>query len=483
MPKLNSLNDTIAAISTPIGQAGIGIVRISGKEAFDIADKIFLSAKVKGESRKNNKPSRFKAYTINYGWIRNNSKVKSKNSKSKSSNGIIDEVLLSVMRKPWTYTKEDVVEINCHSGIVSLRRILDLVLKSGARLAEPGEFTKRAYLNGRIDLTQAEAVLDVIQAKTEAALSLGVSQLKGRVSFGINNIREVLLDILANLEASIDFPEEDIQTSSIRHTIKQILLVEKKLKVLLDTSSKGKILREGIRVVITGRPNVGKSSLLNALLEEERAIVTSIPGTTRDTIEEVINLGGIPLRFIDTAGIVQTRGLIEKEAVKKSREKIGTAELVLLILDGSKDITREDKVFIKELRKKIKIVVINKIDLPQKINISRLRSLGLKEKVVKISALRRKGLAGLEDAIVKRVWPSRLTGSEEIIVSNARHIDLLRKSFDSLTKAKIVADSGFFPELISFEIKEAIEYLDAIVGRKLEEDLLDKIFSEFCIGK
>ena len=490
MPKLNNLEDTIVAISTPIGQAGIGIVRISGKEAFNIADKIFLSVKAKDESKKNNKPSRFKTYTINYGWIVNGSQ-KSVNSnqkpvtrnQKKDNYQIIDEVILSIMRAPKSYTKEDVVEINCHSGIVNLRKILDLVLGSGARLAEPGEFTKRAFLNGRIDLTQAEAVLDIIQAKTEASLRLGVEQLKGELSSKINNIRERLLDIFANLEASIDFPEEDIDTSSIKKIFKQIDNIKGKLSDLLKNSSKGKILREGIKVVIAGRPNVGKSSLLNVLLKEERAIVTTVPGTTRDTIEEVINLKGIPLRLFDTAGIIEPRDLVEKEAVKRTRQIIESAELALLVLDGSKEISREDKIFLKELKEKIRIIIINKIDLPQKIDISKLNVMGIKEKIVKISALKREGLTELENTIVKKIWPDRLTGQAEIMVSNVRHIDFLRKSFECLENAQSVINNKLSLDLLSFEVKEAIGYLDAIIGRRVEEDLLDKIFSEFCIGK
>ena len=483
MTKLNTLEDTIVAISTPVGQAGIGIIKISGKEAFAIADKIFLPAQAKGVAGKSIKPSKFKTYTMHYGWIRENSKVKSQNSKLKSSNEIIDEVLLSIMRAPKTYTKEDIVEINCHSGVVNLRKILDLVLKSGARLAEPGEFTKRAYLNGRIDLTQAEAVLDIIQAKTEGSLSLGLNQLKGRVSSKIQNIRAELLDVLANLEASIDFPEEDIDTKSIARLGKKICASEKELNALLENSNKGKILREGVKIVIAGRPNVGKSSLLNMLLEEERAIVTSVPGTTRDIIEEVINLRGIPLRIIDTAGIIEPRDLVEKEAVKRTRQKIEEAELILFVLDGSKDISKADKAFLEELREKRKVIIINKVDLPRKINISKLHKLGSRNRVARISALKKQGLTELEDVIVKEVLPNKLKGNEDILISNVRHINLLRKSQGALTSAKEIINKGFALEFLSFEIREAIEYLDAIIGRKIEKDLLDKIFSEFCIGK
>jgi tRNA modification GTPase len=480
MIKLNKLDDTIAAISTPIGQGGIGIVRISGPEALQIADKIFLAARRKYS---NKKAAKFKTYTINYGWIVENSKLKTQNLGLRNNNSVVDEVILSVMRAPKSYTREDVVEINCHSGIVNLRKILDLVLEAGARLAEPGEFTKRAFLNGRIDLAQAEAVLDIIQAKTEASLRLGIEQLKGRLSYQINNIRDRLLDVLANLEASIDFPEEDIETRSIKRLAREIVRARECLDKLIKNSSKGKLLREGIKVVIAGRPNVGKSSLLNALLEEERAIVTAIPGTTRDTIEEVINLGGMPLRFFDTAGILRPKDLIDKEAIRRTHQMISAAELILLVLDGSQRINKFDRVFIDEIRHKTKIIVINKIDLPQKIKIEGLKKLGIKEHIVRISALKHTGLEELENVILKKVWPGRLTATDEIIVSNARHIESLRKSLRSVKKANESINKGLSAELVSVDVKEAIEHLDAIIGRSLDRDLLDKIFSEFCIGK
>jgi len=438
-----------------------------------------LPARTKGTDRRNKKPSRFKTYTISYGWIVNGTTPGIRNRRHE----IVDEVILSVMRAPRSYTKEDVVEINCHSGIVNLRKILDLVLKSGARLAQPGEFTKRAYLNGRIDLAQAEAVLDIIQAKTEEALKLGVGQLKGELSLRINDIRGKLLDIFANLEASIDFPEEDIQTRSIKRISKQLSNIGKELTELLNNSSKGKILREGIKVVIVGRPNVGKSSLLNAFLHEERAIVTEIPGTTRDTIEEIVNLDGIPLRFFDTAGIIEPRDLIEKEAIKRSHQMIESADIVLLVLDGTQKIASADKNFIKELKEKIKIIVINKIDLPQKITTSQLKALNGKNKVIKISALKKEGMQKLEKTIIDTVWPNKLDTGADVIVSNVRHINYLRKSFEALERTQSVIDKELPPEFISLEVKQAIASLDAILGKQVEEDLLDKIFSEFCIGK
>ncbi|MDI6758562.1 MAG: tRNA uridine-5-carboxymethylaminomethyl(34) synthesis GTPase MnmE, partial [Candidatus Omnitrophota bacterium] len=364
------LSDTIVAISTSIGESGIGIVRLSGKEAFSIADKIFVS-------KDNKKPSAFKTYTIHYGWI-----VRQATKQRK----IIDEVILTVMRKPKSYTKEDIVEINCHGGILAVRAVLELVLESGARLAEPGEFTKRAFLNGRIDLAQAEAVLDTIRAKTDSALKIGVEQLRGVLSDKVNNLRNALLEIIAALEADIDFPEEEaglvnpvknnqiqIQEQEISNGInlKEILerlnRLNNELKDIIEAARYGRIIREGLHVVICGRPNVGKSSLLNALLRKERSIVTPIPGTTRDTIEEIIDIKGIPIRIVDTAGILEPRDLIEKHAVERSKKQIDLADLVILLFDGSRRLSKDDTALIAKLKKKVVIAIINKIDLKQKI--------------------------------------------------------------------------------------------------------------------
>jgi len=476
-----NLSDTIAAISTPIGQAGIGIVRLSGKKSLSIADKIFM-----GKDGK--KTSKFKTYTTHYGWIISqcaNKPISRLNRQiGKSANRrteIIDEVILTVMRAPRSYTKEDIVEINCHSGIVPLKKILDLVLNQGARLAQPGEFTKRAFLNGRIDLAQAESVLDIIRAKTELALRVSFNQLKGDLSKQVQDLRNHLLDIIANLEASIDFPEEDVDTISYAQLLKRIEKNENALTRLLDSARGGKILREGMSVVICGRPNVGKSSLLNALLGEERAIVTPIPGTTRDTIEEIINLEGAPLKIVDTAGIIEPKDLIEKEAVQRSQKYLSSADLVLLVFDGSQRLNKDDRILINRTKDKQTIALINKIDLKQHIDISKLKNLF--KDIVRISALKRKGLDSLRKQILKKVWGGAIISSDEVLVSNVRHEDALRKALAALLEAKDIIKSGHSLELISHCLKEAVDCLGEITGETIGEDILNRIFSDFCIGK
>jgi tRNA modification GTPase len=472
-----ALNDTIAAISTAIGEAGIGIVRISGKDALSLADKIFYSKDVK-------KPSCCKTYTLHYGWIVDRIASKDKRPSvigHRSSREIIDEVILTVMRAPKSYTKEDVVEINCHGGITPLRKILDLVLAEGARLAEPGEFTQRAFLNGRIDLPQAEAVLDIIRAKTESALRIGVEQLKGTLSRRINSIREALLTILSSLEANIDFPEEDTglpDSKTIRRSLENI---NQQLKSMLEASNYGRILREGLNTVICGRANVGKSSLLNAILKHERSIVTPIAGTTRDTIEEVINIKGIPLKIIDTAGIVEPRGLIEQKAVLRSKKYIDSADLIILVFDGSKRLDIQDRILIKKLNKKRVLAVINKIDLRQKIEKERLSDIF--HNLVSICAKKNKNIDLLEEAIASLITKGKIAGPEAGFVTNIRHIEKLKGLQKFVAQAINSLDNNVSIEFVAQDLKDALTYLDEILGRRFAEDLLDKIFGQFCIGK
>lgn len=476
MRNLN-LNNTITAIATSIGESGIGIVRISGKDALKIADKIFVS-------KDDKKPSSFKTYTTHYGWIveRHAPCLMRRASKQKDPRPkIIDEVILTVMRAPRSYTKEDVVEINCHGGIVALRKVLDLVLEQGVRLAEPGEFTKRAFLNGRIDLAQAEAVLDIIRAKTDSALKIGVEQLKGALSQEINKIRKALLEKLSLLEANIDFPEEEIDSANLKQIRDKLDKINNELKSILETSKQGRILREGIHVVICGKPNVGKSSLLNALLKQERSIVTPVAGTTRDTIEEAIDIKGIPIRIVDTAGIIETRNLIEKKAVQRSKSYINLADLVILLFDGSRRLSREDEALITKLKKKTVIAVVNKIDLKQKIQ---------KDKILKrfkhalgISAKKNRNINLLEEEIANLVYNGKVSAPESLIVSNLRHIASIKEAQKLIAQALNSLDNKLSLEFIAQDIKEALRYLDGILGRRFSEDLLDKIFSEFCIGK
>ncbi|MBU1726581.1 MAG: tRNA uridine-5-carboxymethylaminomethyl(34) synthesis GTPase MnmE [Candidatus Omnitrophica bacterium] len=462
-----SLDDTIAAIATSAGEGGIGIVRISGKEALAIADKIFFG-------KDGRKPSSFKTFTTHYGVIKNE-------LREGAGGNIVDEVILTVMRAPRSYTKEDVVEINCHGGIVALRAVLELTLANGARLAEPGEFTKRAFLNGRIDLAQAEGVLDVIRAKTDSALQLGVEQLKGVLSREINQIRGALLDILALLEANIDFPEENTSKLDWQGTKSKLSRANAQFKGLLEGSKAARIFREGIHVVICGKPNVGKSSLLNALLKKERSIVTPVAGTTRDTIEEIIDIKGIPVRIVDTAGILEPRDLVEKKAVARSKIQIDLADLVIILFDASKRLAKEDILLVNKLRKKHTIAVINKIDLKQKIEKARLEKKF--KRIIGISAKKLTNISLLEDAIVELVCAGGFKATEPTLLSNLRHIEKIRKAQILIADSLDSLDNKTSSEFIAQDIKEALGFLDDILGRRFSEDLLDKIFSEFCIGK
>jgi tRNA modification GTPase len=456
------LNDTIAAIATPIGESGIGIVRISGKDALAIADRVFVS-------RDKKKPSTFKTYTTHYGWIVREAEV-------------IDEVILTVMRAPRSYTKEDIVEINCHGGILALRAALDLVLENGCRLAEPGEFTKRAFLNGRIDLAQAEAVLDIIRAKTDSALKIGIGQLKGNLSSQINNFRKILLDILSQIEVNIDFPEEEVGAVDLKAISQNLDGINKELKDILESSKQGRILREGINAVIAGSPNVGKSSLLNALLKQERAIVTPVAGTTRDTIEEVIDIRGIPIRIVDTAGIIEPRDLIEKKAVWRSRRYIDSADLVILLFDGSRRLSREDALLMRKLKGKAIITIINKMDLKQRIERAKISKRF--KCVIDISAKKLKNIGLLEQAIADLVYNGKVSSNlESIMVSKLRHIEALKKVEKFIAQALNSLDNKLSLEFIAQDIQDALTYLDSILGKDFSQDLLDKIFSEFCIGK
>jgi tRNA modification GTPase len=470
------LSDTIAAIATAVGESGIGIVRLSGKDALAIADKIFAA-------KDNRNPSEFKTYTAHYGWII--SRLVNLSPRTPAlphpRTEIIDEVILTVMRAVRSYTKEDIVEISCHGGIVALRRILDLVLESGARLASPGEFTKRAFLNGRIDLAQAEAVLDVIRAKTDSALKISLQQLKGELSRQINKIKRVLSDALMVLEANIDFPEDGIEEVNLKQIFCKLDKANALLEDILVSSRAGRILREGIQAVICGKPNAGKSSLLNALLRQERSIVTPVAGTTRDTIEEIIDIKGIPVRIVDTAGILEPRDLIEKKAVERSRKYIDAADLAILVFDGAQKLSREDDFLIRKLKKKTVLAIINKMDLEEKIE---------KDKIFKyfpqaiaISAKKSRNIDLLEAKIADLVYQGKISSGEPVIVSNSRHISAMREAQKLIAGALNSLDNKLSLEFIAQDIKESLGYLDEILGKRFSENLLDKIFSEFCIGK
>jgi len=460
MPK-HDINDTIAAISTPVGESGIGIVRISGKQALAVAERIFIA-------KDGSKPPGYKSYTIHYGWIVKDNKV-------------IDEVILTVMRSPKSYTKEDIVEINCHGGIVALRATLDLVLENGCRLAEPGEFTKRAFLNGRIDLAQAEAVLEMIRAKTDSALKIGIEQLRGGLSFKINKLRKELSDLLPAIEANIDFPEEEIDSFDLEILARKLKDIDSELVSVLQSCRQARVMREGVHVVICGKPNVGKSSLLNALLKQERSIVTPVAGTTRDTIEEIIDIRGIPVRIVDTAGILEPRDLIEKKAVGRSRRSIELADLVLLLFDGNRRLSKEDQLLMRRLHRKTIIAVINKMDLRQ--NIERGRILKEFKNAVDISAKKFKNVNLLEDMIAGLVYGGKVKPGETMLTSNLRHIQAIRQAEKLIAGALDSVDNKVSLEFVSQDIRDALGYLDELLGRRFSEDLLDKIFSQFCIGK
>lgn len=459
-------DDTIVAISTPLGESGIGIVRMSGKRALRIADEIFVSKDGKV-------PSKLPTFTTHYGHIVDRDQRPE----------VIDEVILTIMRAPKTYTREDIVEINCHSGITCLKKVLDLVVSLGARVAQPGEFTKRAFLNGRIDLAQAEAVLDVIRAKTDSSLRVALNQLEGVLSKEVRSLRCQLLDILANVEAGIDFPEEDIEVATLSKLQESLKAVAENLEHLLATADRGQVLREGVTTVICGRPNVGKSSLMNALLRKGRVIVTPIPGTTRDTIEEVANIGSIPIKVVDTAGIVETVDLIAKECVQRSQMYLARADLVLLVLDGSERLTDEDRRLLVEVKNRPAVAVINKIDLDQRIELEELRESLPGKRIIKISATQRIGLQLLEDAITQMVWRGEVPTTDEPLVTNVRHKDALVKALRAIGKAAKGMEEGVGLELVAIDLKEGLDGLGEIVGEVVTEDLLDRIFSEFCIGK
>ncbi|MCG2676355.1 tRNA uridine-5-carboxymethylaminomethyl(34) synthesis GTPase MnmE [bacterium] len=455
------LEDTIAAISTPIGEGGLGIVRISGPRALFIGNKIFTK-----------KVSRLPSHTIHHGHIID--------PRSKER---IDEVMLSIFKKPRSFTAEDMIEISGHGGIVPLRKILEACLTNGARLAEPGEFTKRAFLNERIDLAQAEAVVDIIRAKTEMGLTVALHQLDGELSSKIESLRQELINLSAHLEAAIDFPEEDIERLESPQMLLRTRKVLKGIRKLLEGAEGGKILREGIKTVIIGRPNVGKSSLLNALLKEKRAIVTPIPGTTRDIIEEIINVGGIPLKIIDTAGLTTAKGIVEKESVARTRRSLKTADLVLLVMDAATHLSKEDHKIMGDVKDKKVIVVINKTDLPEVIEANEIKKILHDKRVLKVSATKKTGLKRLEKMIIDLIFEGGVTPSDRTLVTNIRHKDALERTRKSLENMIESIKKDMSAEFISVDLKAALNSLGEITGKTVTEDILDEIFSRFCIGK
>lgn len=466
------IDDTIAAISTPLGEGGIGIVRISGPDAINIVKAIFKPVKDRDLDNEN--------FKIIYGHIYNNN-----NNSDTVNREIIDEVLVSVMRAPNTYTKEDIIEINCHGGSLPVREILELVLSKGARLAEPGEFSKRAFLNGRLDMAQAEAIIDIIRSTTGDALKLAVGQLKGGLSRKIDFIQNELLEITAFIEANIDFPEDEIEEYNLTTIKTKVKKVKEEIKNLLDTADTGRIYRNGLKTVITGKPNVGKSSLLNVLLKEKRAIVTDIPGTTRDVIEEILNLGGVPVKIIDTAGIRDTDDMIEKIGVEKSKSAIEEAEMILMVFDSNEEYDYEDEKIVKMVEKKCGIKVLNKIDLKNnRKNINyKIKEVLPNWPLIEISAIKEKGIEKLEKKIVDMVTGGKSITSDTAIISNIRHKNQLKKALIHLEDVLVAIDKGMPLDIIAIDIRGAWEAVGEINGTAVTENIIDKIFAEFCIGK
>ncbi len=461
------IGDTIAAISTPQGEGGIGIVRISGPEAVEITDKIFRTAKNKSRHQQN--------FKLVYGYIHD-----------PGNERIIDEVLVGIMRAPHSYTKEDVVEINCHGGALPLRKTLEVVLKMGARMAEPGEFTKRAFLNGRLDLVQAESIIDIIRANTDEAMSLAIGQLSGGLSNKINEIKQQLLEITALIEANIDFPEEDIDDYNLEEILQRVGHIEHDINKLLENAEAGRIYREGLSTVIIGKPNVGKSSLLNVLLKENRAIVTDIPGTTRDLIEEVINIGGVPLKIIDTAGIRETEDIIEKIGVQKTKESIHAADFIILVFDAYDGLNKIDEQIIDMVKLKKGIKVLNKVDIQdrEKLYIThKLKKILPHWPLVDISALKERGINKLENEVVSMVTGGKVIPRDSIMISNIRHKNQLVKAVNYLKDVKNAISQGISIDLIAIDIRGAWEAVSEITGTAVSENIVDKIFAEFCIGK
>ncbi len=453
--------DTIAAISTANGEGGIGIVRISGDKSLEILSKIFVTKSGK-------KAEELKSHTINYGNIVHNGKI-------------IDEVLVSVMLAPRSYTTENMVEINCHGGYLVTHKILEIVLENGARAADKGEFTKRAFMGGRIDLTQAEAVIDLITAKTEKSITVSADHLRGDLKEKISELKKKLLDVAAHVNVVIDYPEEGIDEPMPEHLINNLKEVYKSADNLIKSYNKGKKIKEGIKTAIVGRPNVGKSSLLNSLLKEERAIVTHIPGTTRDIIEEVININGIPLVLVDTAGIRETEDIVENIGVEKSKEMIEKADLILFVLDSSQKAEEEDWVIYDKIKNKKVITILNKCDKEKKIEIEKFEKL---KEIIYISAKENIGIENMEEKIYSFITEEEIeSSSEEIIITNSRHRAALERTKKSVENIFETIENGFPMDLVAVDLRDALDNLSEITGEISTEDLLDHVFKNFCVGK
>ena len=457
------ITDTIAAISSAAGNSGIGIIRVSGDEAIEVVDKIFRPA------NKNKKLANVESHTVHYGHIMDGDKT-------------LDQVLVIVMKNPHSYTGEDTVEIDCHGGMLILKKVLDLVLKNGARTAEPGEFTKRAFLNGRIDLSQAEAVMDLIDSKNDFALNSSIEQLKGGVSDAIKDIRKDIIYHIAFIESALDDPEHISLDGYDEEITKMLNENINKISKLVNSFDNGRIMKEGIKTVILGKPNAGKSSLLNLMLGEDRAIVTDIEGTTRDTLEENINFNGLSLKIIDTAGIRDTEDLVERIGVNKAKEIAKEGDLIIYVVDGSRELDDNDREIIKLINDKQAIILVNKSDMDTVINIDELKKDSNRD-VILFSAKNGEGMDQLEEEIRNMFYSGKVTYNDQVYITNARHKEALENALESLKQVKNSVDAGMPEDFYSIDLMDAYTDLGLIIGESVEDDLVNEIFSKFCMGK
>ncbi|WP_407568367.1 tRNA uridine-5-carboxymethylaminomethyl(34) synthesis GTPase MnmE [Staphylococcus epidermidis] len=456
--------DTITSISTPMGEGAIGIVRLSGPQAIEIGDILYKGKK---------KLSEVETHTINYGHIID-----------PETNETVEEVMVSVLRAPKTFTREDIIEINCHGGILTINRILELTMTYGARMAEPGEYTKRAFLNGRIDLSQAEAIMDFIRSKTDRASKVAMNQIEGRLSDLIKKQRQSILEILAQVEVNIDYPEyDDVEDATTDFLLEQSKRIKEEINQLLETGAQGKIMREGLSTVIVGRPNVGKSSMLNNLIQDNKAIVTEVAGTTRDVLEEYVNVRGVPLRLVDTAGIRDTEDIVEKIGVERSRKALSEADLILFVLNNNEPLTEDDQTLFEVIKNEDVIVIINKTDLEQRLDVSELREMIGDMPLIQTSMLKQEGIDELEIQIKDLFFGGEVQNQDMTYVSNSRHISLLKQARQSIQDAIDAAESGIPMDMVQIDLTRTWEILGEIIGESASDELIDQLFSQFCLGK
>lgn len=456
--------DTITSISTPMGEGAIGIVRLSGPQAIEIGDKLYKGKK---------KLAEVDSHTINYGHIID-----------PETNETVEEVMISVLRAPKTFTREDIIEINCHGGILTINRILELTMTHGARIAEPGEYTKRAFLNGRIDLSQAEAVMDFIRSKTDRASKVAMNQIEGRLSDLIKRQRQSILEILAQVEVNIDYPEyDDVEDATTEFLLQQSKQIKQEINKLLETGAQGKIMREGLSTVIVGRPNVGKSSMLNNLIQDNKAIVTEVAGTTRDVLEEYVNVRGVPLRLVDTAGIRDTEDIVEKIGVERSRKALSQADLILFVLNNNEALTEDDQTLYDVVKNEDVIVIINKTDLETKLDINEVKDMIGDTPLIQTSMLKQEGIDELEIQIRDLFFGGDVQNQDMTYVSNSRHISLLKQARQSIQDAIDAAESGIPMDMVQIDLTRTWEILGEIIGESASDELIDQLFSQFCLGK